>query len=672
MRQSIIRTLLGVLVVFLAVGPAQLTFGQESPSESPKSKKTVNVELIVDASGSMAAATDTGEIRVDAAKRVLSEVIAAIPEGEGINVGFRVYGHKGDNTEATRAESCMSSELLVPIDGVDKTALARSVNGIQPTGWTPIARSLEGAGKDFKDKASDNVVNAVVVLTDGIETCDGDPVAAAKKLHESDQKVTTHVIGFATTVEDQTTLSAIAESGGGQLLGAANASQLSSALFDILEQLDIVVGAGYLGGNAFDLLPPGEAGKVSVVAFSSTSQFGTYPIVVRNNTGQDVSEVKASVTIRDGAGSLIAAGDVTPSMAPYYMRSGGLAIGSIYLGPEIAIPADAQVSYDVSFSPAAKLKPYSPLDFDVVEASLFENRIVGTLENGQEASGNGGVRVQSICFDLEGHPLSADQTYLDNQSVAPGEKLSYQIDIIGSFTGQECPAFLVAGSANQPGNIPTRNLAPNGGSTATSSSGNASQSGGSNTSSVQVLPTQDSTQSVYGSLNGVVNAVGRLYGSPTDQTISLGFVVAEFDSVESASAAIPLLMDRVKTRTLQREGFSVVEEDVNIPTDWDLAHTITFQFKDPFGSADSFTHTAVLQNGKFVYLADVALYERTFSDVAIVSIEKAIKKSGQRLGTDGVLNEGLWADLPTPAEVPAGFVLTNDYVPVSFGPIPPK
>lgn len=74
--------------------------------------KTINLEIIVDASGSMAAATDTGVLRIDAAKQVLNEVIAQIPEAEGVNVGFRVYGHRGNNQPEGQAESCVSSDLF--------------------------------------------------------------------------------------------------------------------------------------------------------------------------------------------------------------------------------------------------------------------------------------------------------------------------------------------------------------------------------------------------------------------------------------------------------------------------------------------------------------------------------------------------------------------------------
>jgi uncharacterized cupredoxin-like copper-binding protein len=256
MRQSIIRTVLGVLVVFLAVGPAQLTVAQASAN-----KKTVNVELIVDESGSMAAATDTGVLRIDAAKQVMAQVISAIPDVEGVNVGLRVYGHKGDNTDAGRPESCLSSELLVPMAGVDTTQLTAQVNALQPVGWTPLGFALEEAAKDFKEPASADVVNAIVMVTDGLETCDADPIAIAAKLHDSKAGIITHVVGFGTTPEEQTTLSEIAKSGGGQLLGSNNAGQLMDALFSILEKLDVVDETG-TGETRDSPLGVGRIGKV--------------------------------------------------------------------------------------------------------------------------------------------------------------------------------------------------------------------------------------------------------------------------------------------------------------------------------------------------------------------------------------------------------------------------
>ena len=101
--------------------------------------RTVNLELILDLSGSMARDIGGGETRMEAAKRVMNDVIDALPEREGVNVGFRIYGHLGNNTEAGRDVSCQSSELVVPIQGVNKPALRDQVAAAQPIGWTPIA-----------------------------------------------------------------------------------------------------------------------------------------------------------------------------------------------------------------------------------------------------------------------------------------------------------------------------------------------------------------------------------------------------------------------------------------------------------------------------------------------------------------------------------------------------
>ncbi len=263
-------------MVFLAVGPAQLTLVQASAN-----KKTVNVELIVDESGSMAAATDTGVLRIDAAKQVMAQVISAIPDVEGVNVGLRVYGHKGDNTDAGRAESCLSSELLVPMDGVDTTQLTAQVNALQPVGWTPLGFALEEAAKDFKEPASADVVNAIVMVTDGLETCDADPIAIAAKLHDSKAGIITHVVGFGTTPEEQTTLSEIAKSGGGQLLGSNNAGQLMAALFSILEKLDVVDETGT--GETRD--SPLGVGRIGTV--------GDYEISVLSVTPDATDEILA-------------------------------------------------------------------------------------------------------------------------------------------------------------------------------------------------------------------------------------------------------------------------------------------------------------------------------------------------------------------------------------------
>ena len=97
----------------------------------------------------------------------------------------------------------------MPIDGVNKDALRTEVEDYSPVGWTPIGLSLERAAADFP-AASDSVVNAAILVTDGLETCDNDPCATATALKESDAAVTVYVVGLGLNEEELNTTSCIA------------------------------------------------------------------------------------------------------------------------------------------------------------------------------------------------------------------------------------------------------------------------------------------------------------------------------------------------------------------------------------------------------------------------------------------------------------------------------
>ena len=415
--------------------------GQTEVGSEEASSRRVNVELILDVSGSMGQGLDSGETRMDTAKRVLSGVIAAIPERDGVNVGLRIYGHEGDNSEAGQALSCRSSELVVPIDGVDKSELRSQIRLLQPTGWTPLGLSLDRAAEDFPE-ASDDVVNAVVLVTDGLETCGGDPVAAAEQLLSGNRAARTHVIGFALTPEEQQVIGDIAREGDGLLFGAGNADELSQALFSVLEELEIVTGTGYVGGNAFSLIPAGESGEISVVTSGNLDQIGRVPLVLRNNTSDDVSSVKVTVTARDASGDLVGVADAL-SVEPTFVPAGGLAFGYAYFG-NVSLPADVVFDFEVT-APLASEDPFTIFrDLDIVEASLFDDRIVGVAENGHEQD-LGNLGFTAMCFDLEGTPLSHNSGSV-NTIIAPGETQEFQVTIL-AFALDEggCPAFLVTG-----------------------------------------------------------------------------------------------------------------------------------------------------------------------------------------------------------------------------------
>ena len=236
-----------ILGMFLSLFGASLLIQEPQAAAAQAEAGTqVNVEMFMDSSGSMADLTDNGEPRIDAAKRVLNQVIDAIPvDRPELNVGFRVFGHLGNNEESGRAESCQSSDLTVPIEGVNSDALREQVANYAPVGWTPIGLSLERAGADFPP-ASETVTNAIILVTDGLETCDTDPCAIATALKESDAAVTAYVVGLGLNEEELRITGCIAENTGGQIVGAQNADELSAALFSFLEELQVVVTTGIL------------------------------------------------------------------------------------------------------------------------------------------------------------------------------------------------------------------------------------------------------------------------------------------------------------------------------------------------------------------------------------------------------------------------------------------
>jgi len=265
------RRMLSGIALILSILMGSLPFA--TSQTAAQTSKTINLEIIVDQSGSMAAATDTGVLRIDAAKSVLNEVIAQIPEADGVNVGFRVYGHRGNNQPEGQAESCVSSDLLVPMQGVDKATLISQVNALVPVGWTPLGYALEQAGADFTQPASDNVVNAIIMVTDGLETCGADPAAIAAQLKNSEAGITTHVIGFGTNPEELAILEGITQASGGQLLSSNNAGQLMDALFEILEEIDVIEESGT--GEARN--SPLGIGRIGQVAYYDVSVISVNP-----------------------------------------------------------------------------------------------------------------------------------------------------------------------------------------------------------------------------------------------------------------------------------------------------------------------------------------------------------------------------------------------------------
>lgn len=171
-------------------------------------KEKMNVLVLLDGSGSMAVDIG-GQTQMGAAKEAIRNFMDALPEDA--SVGLRTYGHKGSGSSADREMSCASSEIMYPIQKYDKAAFNKSLDQVQPAGWTPTELALRDAKEDLAAYDGATNTNIVYLVSDGISTCDDDPVAAAKDLYESDITPIINVIGFNVDNEGQKQLKEVAK-----------------------------------------------------------------------------------------------------------------------------------------------------------------------------------------------------------------------------------------------------------------------------------------------------------------------------------------------------------------------------------------------------------------------------------------------------------------------------
>ena len=192
----------------------------------------VNLEIILDASGSMKQKIGD-KTMMEIAKESIEKVISEMPANT--KVGLRVFGHKGDNTASKKQESCSANELISPIETLNKDKLKNSLAPIQPTGWTSIAKSIENGTNDLKALKGEKTLNILYIITDGIETCDGNPVETAKKFKNENTDIVLGIIGFNVDAHQNKVLKEITNAANGYYSSANDAAKLTEELQRIHE-----------------------------------------------------------------------------------------------------------------------------------------------------------------------------------------------------------------------------------------------------------------------------------------------------------------------------------------------------------------------------------------------------------------------------------------------------
>lgn len=244
-------------VTLREAGCAELQVRAERAGQPSLSISNRAVEIVVDASGSMWG-TMNGRTKIEIAKEILDGALDWLPPD--LNLSLRAYGHQYDR----KAQNCEDTELLVSPASGNRGEMRRAIDGLRPKGQTPLGYALEQISADFGGFGGER---AVVLVTDGLESCDGDAPSAVHELQNGERgTVPVHVIGFGlaeSAEEDLSSLRAIAAASGGKFLTAGSAAELRRALGTTVgtryhvSRGDVPVAQGTLGADDPIRLPAG-------------------------------------------------------------------------------------------------------------------------------------------------------------------------------------------------------------------------------------------------------------------------------------------------------------------------------------------------------------------------------------------------------------------------------
>lgn len=195
----------------------------ENVEEVAAVPENVNTAFILDASGSMQAELN-GRPRLAIAQDAIGALSAGLPPE--MNASLWLYGHRLEQED--KAASCQDIEEVIGLGPVDAARFNTVAHSFGAKGYTPITEALRQAATSLP--IGPNERNSIVLVSDGEETCEGDPCALAAELAAGDVQLVVHTIGFAVDEVTRAQLQCIADVTGGTYRDANDADGLELAL----------------------------------------------------------------------------------------------------------------------------------------------------------------------------------------------------------------------------------------------------------------------------------------------------------------------------------------------------------------------------------------------------------------------------------------------------------
>ncbi len=179
--------------------------------------------FLLDGSGSMLAKWEKTH-RIVVAKKLLTDFVDSLRSDQNLELALRVYGHQYDR----RLKRCDDTKLEAPFAKDNHDNIIKILKNLGPKGTTPIAYALEQAANDFPKDAARNII---IIITDGIESCDGDPCAVSLALQKKGIFLKPFIIGIGMNKKFEEQFGCM-----GSFYDAANINEFRQALDKALFQ----------------------------------------------------------------------------------------------------------------------------------------------------------------------------------------------------------------------------------------------------------------------------------------------------------------------------------------------------------------------------------------------------------------------------------------------------
>ncbi|MCM3123031.1 MULTISPECIES: VWA domain-containing protein [unclassified Mesobacillus] len=193
----------------------------EGPEETKAAEKAI---ILLDASSSMLQQSG-GRVKMDIAKDAVKSFAKTI--SQSAEVSLVVYGHQGSDSDSDKEVSCSGIEEVFPMGKYSKENFNGAVDSFESKGWTPLAGAIEKAAEMT---AGDEGNITIYIVSDGAETCDGDPIQASKELVVNNANHSVNIIGFDVDSKAEDQLKAVAEAGNGKYFKAEDPEELKNTI----------------------------------------------------------------------------------------------------------------------------------------------------------------------------------------------------------------------------------------------------------------------------------------------------------------------------------------------------------------------------------------------------------------------------------------------------------